>query len=323
MTNHLDKTESRCFLKWCNEHLVSLDFSKSMHTIYKQLKVVLQADQVTFLLADYVKDLNLAEDKLRVNHLALPGQFGWTKLTRIELRPLFGSALKDSKNVWSHDNNFMLPVVHEELTIGYFVMSGVNISLDSVAEFSTTQGFKLLSRHLGFCKQHHEIGKSAYLDSLTGLYNQKFLEDILPIELGKAKDKNGSFTVLFIDIDYFKMVNDNRGHLIGSQVLHSLGQLILQNVRHSDYAFRYGGDEFVVVLPEAAVAESQVMAERMRRVVEEYAFVVEGVNLGLTVSIGLATFPEHAQTTSQILEMADRAMYFGKNKSRNIVYIAS
>jgi diguanylate cyclase (GGDEF)-like protein len=119
------------------------------------------------------------------------------------------------------------------------------------------------------------------------------------------------------------MVNDGRGHYIGSKLLVELGQLFKQQVRACDYAFRYGGDEFIILLSSSNAESSKKVAERIRKAVEERTFSVEGQNLNLTVSIGLAAYPEHGQTAASLIQLADQAMYYGKRKSRNIVFVAS
>ena len=128
------------------------------------------------------------------------------------------------------------------------------------------------------------------------------------------------FSVLFLDIDYFKKVNDTSGHWIGSRLLVEVSRIILGSVRSCDYAFRYGGDEFVVVLVDTTREQGETIAERIRRAIEQHEFLIDSVSLKLTVSIGLAIFPDHAKSTVELLKLADQAMYYGKTKSRNIVF---
>ncbi len=146
---------------------------------------------------------------------------------------------------------------------------------------------------------------------------------VLENEIYRAQREDLRFSVLFMDVDFFKSINDSRGHLIGSRLLIEVSKILKFNLRRSDYAFRYGGDEFVVVLPVTSSKGAQIAAERIREHIEKTNFVVDGVALKLTLSIGLATFPDHAKTHKDIIKMADEAMYCGKNKSRNIVFVAS
>jgi diguanylate cyclase (GGDEF)-like protein len=126
-----------------------------------------------------------------------------------------------------------------------------------------------------------------------------------------------------MDIDLFKQVNDTRGHWVGSKLLVELGRLLHMNLRRSDYAFRYGGDEFVVVLPDTPPEGATVAAERIRNEIEKYSFIIDGQKLKVTMSIGIAAYPDHAESSSDIIKLADAAMYEGKAKSRNIVIMAS
>ena len=131
------------------------------------------------------------------------------------------------------------------------------------------------------------------------------------------------FCVLFMDIDFFKRVNDAHGHLVGSRVLVEVGTVLRACVRDSDSVVRYGGDEFVVLLVETNAAEAMIVAERMRKMIEAEPFVKEAeLGIRLTISIGIAAFPEHATTKQNLLNLADQAMYRGKESTRNVVYLA-
>lgn len=132
-----------------------------------------------------------------------------------------------------------------------------------------------------------------------------------------------SISVLFIDVDHFKRVNDSLGHIVGSGVLKELGALLQGQIRTSDYAFRYGGDEFIVLLSHTAGQDAELVAERIRAKVEKSLFTVSEIEVKITVSIGLAFYPDHAQSADEIIRIADEAMYYGKHKSRNVVYKAS
>ena len=162
-----------------------------------------------------------------------------------------------------------------------------------------------------------------FVDDVTGLYNQRFLSILLDQEIERYKRSSISFSVLFIDVDHFKLVNDKNGHLVGSQILKEIGVIIKKSVRAMDFCFRYGGDEFLTVLTSTDTENATVVAERICKSVRETPFVINGAKVQVTLSIGVACFPEHAKTKEKILQVADEAMYCGKNLSRNIVYLAS
>lgn len=158
-----------------------------------------------------------------------------------------------------------------------------------------------------------------YTDDLTGLYNYRYLQKILDHEIRRSERYSLSFSLIFIDLDRFKRVNDTRGHLIGSDVLRECAALLHKSVRDIDVIFRYGGDEFTVLLVEAGPQVAAVVAERIRHSIEEFHFQqASGEPLRLTATVGYSTFPENATDKKSILEMADRAMYDGKSQ-RNIV----
>ena len=127
------------------------------------------------------------------------------------------------------------------------------------------------------------------------------------------------------DLDRFKLVNDRHGHLIGSQTLRSLAQLLLQCVRQVDTLARYGGDEFTILLVDTPHEDGMVIAERIRRTVAQHIFEgsAEEPQLKLSISIGVASFPEHAQTRDAVLDASDKAMYRAKSLGRNRVCSAA
>ncbi|HMN69248.1 MAG TPA: GGDEF domain-containing protein [Bdellovibrionales bacterium] len=184
-------------------------------------------------------------------------------------------------------------------------------------------GLDVAAKYVAFAYQHLEAKNQSYLDELTGLYNQRYLPMALEHEIQRSKREKSQFTLLFLDIDYFKMVNDGRGHWVGSRLLMELGKVLKSQVRSCDYTFRYGGDEFIVVLGNTSMENSKKVAERIRKAVESQSFLVDGHNINLTVSIGLAAYPDHAQSAVGLIKIADEAMYYGKRKSRNIVFVAS
>jgi two-component system cell cycle response regulator len=181
-----------------------------------------------------------------------------------------------------------------------------------------------ICRHLGMALKTlgrlSHVEHLAYVDDVTHLYNSRFLDVALERELAGGRP----FTLLFMDLDRFKTVNDRHGHLMGSRLLGEFGRVLRSCVRDDDVLVRYGGDEFVAVLAAVDSGGGLKVAERIRRAVEDHRFLSrEGHSVRLTVSIGLASHPEHAPSKAILLELADRAMYRGKETTRNVVYIAS
>ncbi|MCX7959836.1 MAG: GGDEF domain-containing protein, partial [Deltaproteobacteria bacterium] len=172
-------------------------------------------------------------------------------------------------------------------------------------------------------QQFSEIRSLAYIDELTGLYNIRYFEEVLKREINKGTSNN-IFSILFMDLDHFKEVNDTYGHLVGSKLLVEVGRVIKNCVRENDITVRYGGDEFCVLLAQTGLEEAVRIAERIRKTVENHRFMSrESFNIRLTVCIGVAVYPQHSTSMLGIIEKADNAMYAGKNSTRNVVNVAT
>jgi diguanylate cyclase (GGDEF)-like protein len=157
-------------------------------------------------------------------------------------------------------------------------------------------------------------------DDLTGLYNAKHLLEHLDHEVDRARRYGTPLSLVFLDVDHFKGVNDTHGHLVGSRVLAEMGRLIRTCVRSSDVAARYGGDEFVIVLPNTGKHGALTMASHLRQRVKEHYFLSEqGYRIRVTASFGVATCPEDAQTKLALIRLADQAMYRVKESTRDAV----
>ncbi|MEZ4703851.1 MAG: sensor domain-containing diguanylate cyclase [Bdellovibrionota bacterium] len=169
-------------------------------------------------------------------------------------------------------------------------------------------------------KYVQKIEELTIKDDLTQLYNSRQLHQILDREIDLSKRYKREFSVIFFDLDHFKKVNDAHGHVFGSALLSEVGGIVNSNMRSTDYAARYGGDEFVIVLPETTKEMAMEFAERLRNVIEKHSFLKNmGKDIHFTASFGVATFPTNAQSKDEIIQMADNAMYDAKKKSRNRV----
>ncbi len=162
-----------------------------------------------------------------------------------------------------------------------------------------------------------------YTDDLTGLYNHRYLHIALEQEIRRSERYGLEFSLAFIDLDLFKGINDEHGHLIGSGVLRQVSELLRECVRDADMLFRYGGDEFTALLVETDTRGAKIVAERIRSGIETFEFSTGHGKIGrLTATVGHATYPIHATTKDQMIELADKAMYLGKS-DRNATRSAS
>jgi len=157
------------------------------------------------------------------------------------------------------------------------------------------------------------------IDGLTELYNYTFFQQLLNTEVERAGRYGHQLSLLMIDIDNFKGYNDAFGHPAGDEALRRLSRVMSRAVRGCDFIARYGGDEFVVVLPETDQSEARTIGERLRALVSKTKFgdSREGAGSQITVSVGLATYPRDAQTKEDLIKRADQALYQAKSKNRN------
>jgi diguanylate cyclase (GGDEF)-like protein len=160
-------------------------------------------------------------------------------------------------------------------------------------------------------------------DDLTKLFNSRYLNLYIGREIKRCKRHGIPLSVIFLDLDGFKGVNDQYGHLAGSRTLAEVGAILAEAVRESDILARYGGDEFVVVLPETPPSGALVIAERIRKSIEAHSFLeAQGLRARISASFGIASYPDHALTPEGLIQKADQAMYRVKEKDKNGIEVA-
>lgn len=167
------------------------------------------------------------------------------------------------------------------------------------------------------------LRQQAIRDALTGLYNRRYMLESCEHELNRAMRRKYSLAILMIDIDFFKKFNDEHGHEVGDFILAEFGRLLRMLLREEDIACRYGGEEFMVVLPQTELEAALVVAEKIARNVRDHAFLTQNRVYGpITVSIGVAVYPQHGATIDQLFKKADDALYDAKHRGRNQVATA-
>jgi diguanylate cyclase (GGDEF)-like protein len=177
--------------------------------------------------------------------------------------------------------------------------------------FGLTASLGLTSRTIKALKHQ------AVRDNLTGLANRLFAESMLKHEIAVAARHKENVSVIFADIDHFKPINDRFGHAAGDAVLKQIGKIIRHSFRDSDTLARFGGDEFVMILPRTGSNGANILVERVRATVESLEIPVANGTLRVTMSFGIATFPDDASSADNLLERADLSLYAAKRGGRN------
>ncbi len=171
-------------------------------------------------------------------------------------------------------------------------------------------------------EKNEELHRLSITDGLTTLYNHKYIMETLVTEAARCLRYNHPFSLLMIDIDEFKKFNDSHGHLAGDDVLRGVAATLKESLRAGDYAARYGGEEFLILLPETGLDDAARSAERIRSRVEKRRLGAKGNAAGITVSVGVASFPENGGEPEELISKADTAMYAAKRDGRNQVKLA-
>jgi diguanylate cyclase (GGDEF)-like protein len=166
------------------------------------------------------------------------------------------------------------------------------------------------------------VKKEAIYDTLTNLFNRRHFEERLSAESQKAFESESNLSIIMVDIDHFKKVNDTFGHDGGDKVLREIASLLKNSVRKHDTVARYGGEEFVLLLPGAPLDPTNMVAERIRRSVENTPFDMGQTQIRITISLGISNFPIHRmKSKEELVKMADLALYEAKRGGRNRVCI--
>ncbi|MBI5943920.1 MAG: PAS domain S-box protein [Chloroflexi bacterium] len=167
-----------------------------------------------------------------------------------------------------------------------------------------------------------ELREQAIRDPLTGLYNRRYLDETLDRELARAEREGYPVSFMVCDIDHFKKINDSHGHQAGDMVLQNMATQLTSHARVGDIICRYGGDEFLVILPDVSAEIALQIAERSRKAFEEFMLVLENNDIQATLSCGIAAFPQNGTKGADLIAAADRAMYLAKAAGRNCVSVS-
>jgi diguanylate cyclase (GGDEF)-like protein len=177
---------------------------------------------------------------------------------------------------------------------------------------------KFLSGADAEAKYHEEIYRMTIVDGLTQIHNKRYLQEALEREVIRARRHQRELSMLMFDIDYFKRINDEYGHLAGDHVLRELARVTQERIRRDEVFARYGGEEFAIVLPETPLAGARSLAENLRTIIEKHDFVFQGERIPTTISVGCSSLPDEAGG-KQLIQLADEKLYEAKRSGRNRV----
>ena len=317
----------------------TLDLQKILQTVMEKISDLLQPDTWSLLMLDEAGQelhfeiaIGAGADKLKDVRLKLgEGIAGWVAqhgepvlVEDVKRDPRFTARI-DEVTQTDTRSVVCVPIKGKEKILG--VIELVNCLgresfrredipiLKSLADYAA-----IALENARYIQRIHEL---TITDDCTALYNARHLNFVLDAEIYRSTRYAYEFSVIFLDLDHFKQVNDTHGHLVGSKLLWMIGDLIKGHLRLIDYAFRYGGDEFVVLLPQTPKQNSLMVVRRLRDLLNSRLFFTEeALNIRVTASFGVASFPADGRTRRELLRMADEAMYLVKNTTRNSIALA-
>lgn len=168
-----------------------------------------------------------------------------------------------------------------------------------------------------------QLQQQAIRDPLTNLFNRRYLAEMLPFQLARAQREEKPLSVVMLDIDRFKRLNDSYGHQVGDALLREVSRFLRRRVRKTDMLFRYGGEEFLLLLPNTDAVTAHTISEQWREEFAATEFHTDSGALTMTVSAGIAAFPEHADCSERLVLLADQALYQAKAQGRNLVLVGN
>jgi diguanylate cyclase (GGDEF)-like protein len=318
----------------------SLQLDQVLRTIMEKLDEFLQPDTWSLLLMDEAKKELYFELAIGKNAQALKdmrikvgqGIAGWVAQAQQAVivpdvsRDTRFLAQMDSKTKTETRSIVAVPVRFRDNCLGVIELincvgvEGFNerdlALLEALADFAAIA--------LENARHVQKIRELTITDDCTSLYNARHMNFILETEVYRSQRDGYDCSLVFVDLDHFKSVNDTHGHLMGSMLLAEIGQVLRANCRAMDFAFRYGGDEFVILLPQTSKENACLVARRLHKLIRERLWLTsEGNGVRISSSMGVASYPTDAKGKAELLHLADEAMYLVKNTTRDNVAAAN
>ena len=229
----------------------------------------------------------------------------------------------DEMTRWKTKSILCVPLASKNRILGVIQLINVDMSTFGNEQFMLLQALAdYAAIAIDNARAVEKIQELTITDDCTGLYNARHLYDTIDSEVYRSTRFGYEFSVVFLDLDHFKNVNDNHGHLIGSRLLYEVGAIIKSRLRLIDYAFRYGGDEFVILLPQTSKQSALIVARRLLDILRVTQFHMgEGLDLNIRASMGVASFPDDARNAHDLIRQADEMMYSVKNTTRDAIAV--
>jgi len=322
-------------------------FDELVATIFSDLKEIIpfdvgmlatvnEQDMKVYVRSEHALDESITthlQHEIQAHHLEETGRPLHLKSMQMQIRDWEGKQFKESDNrlTASLETSLSLPLHSPDNEfIGVIFIGSIeemNLGGEAIRLFSTFVARVALVLHIiKNILLFKQVREMAIKDSLTGLYNRRFFEEQIDKEIERARRYENELSFLLLDIDLFKEVNDKYGHLNGDIVLENVARLIRNSTRNIDISIRYGGEEFVILLPETPQDGASVIAERLRSKIESNSFIIteqsgkEQIELDLTASIGLTCYDTSNQVSAEkLVSQADQALYYAKSHGRNQV----
>jgi len=212
---------------------------------------------------------------------------------------------------------FVIELKTKDKTVGHLLLKGVSEDEKEKTRILATQ-FMLALRRV---ELYQEIERIAITDSLTEVHTRRYCLERLAEEVGRSKQQGLDMALLMLDVDHFKDINDNFGHLTGDQVLREIARLIKENLREIDIAGRFGGEEFCIILPDTDTEGALYAGERIRQAVEAASIRAYDNTINARVSIGICQFPQDGHKANDLIDKADQALYNAKRDGRNRICV--
>jgi len=309
----------------------TLDEGKLLQLIMKAIKEVMEAEASSLLLLDpntnelyfstveggstQVKEIRIRSDQGIAGHVM---QTGKPLIVNDVSKSEFFLKTVDQKTSFQTSSILCVPLVSRSKTVG--VLEALNKKGGKEFNEEDLRLFTAFSNQVSVAIDNAKLYNMAFYDGLTKIFVRRYVEAWLETEYARVKRYNTDLSLMFFDIDHFKKINDTYGHQAGDFVLKELAATVKNSIRQADILGRYGGEEFLVCLPETKVERALHSAERIRKAVEEKEFIYEGKKIPVTISIGVASFRQTPEDqVNRFIKDADEAMYFSKEHGRNRV----